>query len=481
MDNKKVIKNISWSFAEKLLTDGMNAIVSIVLARLLLPDDYGLVSLVQVFITISSIFVTCGLGTSLIRNKNATKVQESTLFYLNILLGIMIYIILFLVAPYIANLKNNNDLILVVRVLAIKVPISSIYSMLHSYVQKRMEFKRFFFSSLAGTLMAGVVGIYMAYAGYGVWAIIISTLVDQTMDCIILLLSTRWLPKFRISISESKEMIMFGAKILGSELMSRSYNQARPLIVGLRYTTGDLACNVKGKKFPEMVNDFTNAIILKVMFPVFSDIQDDKEELLDALRKSIRVSSFALLPLLMGMFVTADKFVPLILTENWNGCIPYIQIYCLAYMTLPARSLNIRVIQACGHSNVILKLQTIGIVSDVLFLIVAIFLFDSPIYVCISSLLRSIAILLASILEINKIVNYNMKRIFDDISKTLVATIAMGAIVYFVGTLWNNIFIVLVLQIIVGGLTYIVISFFMKNETINQFLYFIKKILKIGR
>ena len=190
MGKNKILSGISWSFAEKLLTDLVSTVITIVLSRILMPEDYGLVALVTIFITISSIFVTTGLGTALVRDKNATEEQMATIFYLNVILGIVIYLILFLCAPLIAGYRGNTELVALVRVMGLKIPISSVYNIQHAHVKKKMEFRLFFWSSLAGTVMSGVVGITMAYMGFGAWALVWSTLTDNIMDSIVLFFTT---------------------------------------------------------------------------------------------------------------------------------------------------------------------------------------------------------------------------------------------------------------------------------------------------
>lgn len=474
ISRNSIFSNISWSFAEKLLTDVINLLISVVLARLLYPEDYGLVALVQIFITISSIFVTCGMGTALIQNKEASDVQISTIFYLNVFVGLALYIILFFMAPIIAKFRGNQELTAIIRVLSIKVPLSSVYSIQHSYIQKRMEFKKFFLSSLVGTLASGAVGIIMAYSGYGVWSLVFATLIDQILDSLILFITTKWIPKFKFNLKESERTIIFGFKLLVLELIGRLYEQSRSLVIGLKYNSADLAYNSKGAKFPQQINDLTNSVAIKVLFPVLSNIQDDKEKMIATVRESVIASTYVLSPLLMGFAAVSNKIIPLLLTDKWIGAIPYIQIYCFIYLTSPVSALDNRIIQACGRSDYLFKYNIITISFNIALLFVVVLCFDKPIAIAESLLVCSVFSSYILSKSVEKITGYTVKEHIKDVLPNYILVFSMMIVVYYIGLIKINNILLLVFQILSGACYYLVLSYLFNMEGIKYYIQLIK-------
>lgn len=475
---KKIASGVSWSFAEKVLTDVVSLVVTIVLARLLYPEEYGLVALVQIFVNISSIFVTSGMGTALIQKKDASDEQVSTIFYLNLLLGLFIYGVIFVLAPYLTRMQGNEELTWLLRVLAIKIPVASVYNIQNSYIKKKMQFKKFFFSSLAGTIASGVVGISMAYMGFGAWALVASMLTDQIMDSIILFCTTKWLPKFRIKIKSSIGIIKYGLSVLTTELIGKIYTQLRSLIIGVKYSSEDLAYNSKGTKFPQMVSELTDTLIIRVMFPVLSSYQEDNERLKQILSQSIQISLFVLAPLLIGLATTAYHFIPLLLTDKWMGAIPYMQIFCISYLTHPIMGLDLRTIQALGKGKVLIKLQVIETVFGLAVIGFTTVFFNTAISITASVLITETFNMILTMSIVGKYVGYSVfEHIKDNVSTVLIALV-MGVAVLFIGALPFNDFITLILEILGGGIVYISLSLVFKTKPAVLALDMAKKVLK---
>ena len=475
---KKVVSGVSWSFAEKVLTDAVSLIVTIVLARLLYPEEYGLVALVQIFVNISSIFVTSGMGTALIQKKDASDEQISTIFYLNFLLGLFIYAVIFLLAPYLTRMQGNEELTWLLRVLAIKIPVASVYNIQNSYVKKKMQFKKFFFSSLAGTIASGVVGISMAYMGFGAWALVASMLTDQIMDSIILFCTTRWLPKFRLKIKTSIGIIKYGLSVLTTELISKIYTQLRSLIIGVKYSSEDLAYNSKGTKFPQMVSELTDTLIIRVMFPVLSNYQDEKERLTQILRRSIQISMFVLTPLLVGLGATAYHFIPLLLTDKWLGAIPYMQVFCISYLTHPIVGLDLRTIQALGKGRQLIKLQIIETSFGLTVIGFTTIFFHTAFSITASVLVTETFNMLLTMAMVQKYVGYSIADHIKDNFSTIVISLAMGAGVLLIGALPFNDLLALFLEVAGGGIIYLGLSYVFKTKPTLLALDMARKVLK---
>ena len=474
MGKNKILSGISWSFAEKLLTDLVSTIITIVLSRILMPEDYGLVALVTIFITISSIFVTTGLGTALVRDKDATEDQMSTIFYVNLIMGILIYIVLYLCAPLIARYRGNKDLVMLVRVLGLKIPISSIYNIQHAYVKKKMQFRLFFWSSFVGTIMSGVVGITMAYLGFGAWALVFSTLTDNVMDSIFLFFTTKWFPKPMLNIKECIHMIDFGVKILIKEFIGRVFNQIRGLIIGLKYSAADLAYNTKGEKFPAMFIEIVNTTVIRVMLPALSEIKDEKEKTKEVLKVSTQLIFFVITPMMFGLLATADNFLIILLTEKWLGAVPFLQLSCLAYSLQSLSLMNERILEANGLGNTLIKKRIFDISVALIGIAVALFFFDGAIYLCIIGVICTLISVVETIRLSSKITEYGILDHFKDNFGTLFVSAVMAIVVYFIGRLDYSVFLVFALQVLAGAAIYVLMSLLLRLEPAKYVIDFIK-------
>lgn len=475
MGKNKILSGISWSFAEKLLTDLVSTVITIVLSRILMPEDYGLVALVTIFITISSIFVTTGLGTALVRDKNATEEQMATIFYLNVILGVVIYIILFLCAPLIAGYRGNTELVALVRVLGLKIPISSVYNIQHAHVKKKMEFKLFFWSSFIGTVMSGVVGISMAYMGFGAWALVFSTLTDNIMDSVVLFFTTKWFPKPVLKIKECRTMIDFGFKVLIKEFINRVYGQLRGLIIGLKYSSADLAYNTKGQKFPSMFIEIVNTTVIRVMLPALSEIQDDREKMQYVIKTSTQLTMFVIVPIMMGLLATADNFITILLTDKWIESVPYIQIYCLVFMIQPLSVVDERVLEAYGLGNTMIKKQVLDTVISIGTIVLALMCFDGAIYIAFSLVVSTFIGVLVNIYLAGRETRYGIMEHIKDNGLIFIIAIIMGIAVIMVGKIDLNVFVSFGLQIIVGVIVYAGLALIFRLEPAMYIIDFLKK------
>ena len=475
MGKNKILSGVTWSFAEKLLTDLVSTIITIVLSRILMPEDYGLVALVTIFITISSIFVTTGLGTALVRDKNATEEQMATIFYLNVILGIVIYVILFLCAPLIAGYRGNRELVALVRVLGLKIPISSVYNIQHAHVKKKMEFRLFFWSSFAGTVMSGVVGITMAYMGFGAWALVWSTLTDNIMDSIVLFFTTKWFPKPVLKIKECKPMIDFGFKVLVKEFINRVYGQLRGLIIGLKYSSADLAYNTKGQKFPSMFIEIVNTTVIRVMLPALSEIQDDREKMRYVIKTSTQLTMFVIVPIMMGLLVTADNFITILLTDKWIEAAPYIQIYCLVFMIQPLCVVDERVLEAYGLGNIMIKKQVFDTIVSIAVIVLALICFDGAIYIALSLVISTFIGVMVNIYLAGRETKYGILEHIKDNGSIFIIAIIMGIAVSMVGKIDLNVFVSFGLQIVVGVIVYAGLALVLKLEPAMYIIDFLKK------
>ena len=356
-NNHTVFSNMIWRFLEHTGAQLVQFIVAIVLARILSPEDYGTVELVMVFITILNVFVDSGLGTALVQKKNADNIDFSTVFYTNIVFCLVLYAILFITSPFIARFYSNETLTVVIRVLGITILISGVKNIQYSYVSKTLQFKKFFFATLFGTITAAVIGIWMAYHGFGVWALVAQQLINLTIDTIFLWITVNWKPNFVFSFDRLKELFSYGWKILLVGLLDTGYNNLRQLIIGKKYSKADLAFYNKGDLFPKAIIGNLNNAIDSVLLPVMSSEQDDKKLVKLMTRRAIKISTYCIAPLIMGLSVCAPSVVTILLTDKWLPCVPFLRIFCITYMFYPIHTANLNAIKAMGRSDLFLKLE----------------------------------------------------------------------------------------------------------------------------
>lgn len=473
MGKGKVISNFIWRFAERCGAQGVSFIVSIVLARLLAPEMYGTIALVTVFTTVLNVFVDSGLGNALIQKKDADEIDFSTVFYFNLTICLFLYAAVFAVAPAIARFYNDLELVPIIRVLSLTIVISGIKNVQQAYVSRTLQFKRFFFSTLGGTIGAAIIGITMAYKGFGVWALVIQQIFNATVDTLILWVTVKWRPKAVFSFERLKGLASYGWKLLVSSLLDTVYNNVRQLIIGKLYSAADLAYYNKGKQFPNLVITNVNVAIDSVLFPVISANQDDTAQVKKMTRRAIQTSSFVIWPVVMGLAACAESIVKILLTEKWLPCVPYLQIFCFTYGFWPIHTANLNAIKAVGRSDIFLKLEIIKKVIGI-----ASILISMPFGVMPMALAYMATAPLSAFVNATpnrKLLGYKYREQIMDMFPSMLLSFIMAVAVLMVGCIRINLFLTLVIQIIVGVLVYLCGAVLFKIDSLNYILRIIKK------
>ena len=471
-EKKVVVKNLFWRYSERTLAQGVTFIVSVILARLLTPNDYGIVGLITVFISIAGVFVSSGFGNSLIQKENVTQLDYSSVFFFNLVMGILLYIILFLVAPIIASFYDEAILVPVIRVLALSLIIAGINGIQQAYVAKTMQFKLFFFSTIIGTIISAIIGIFMAYEGLGVWALILQSLSNQIVDTCILWFTVRWRPTFEFSIKRMKEMFSFGWKLLFSSLIDETYNNLYSLVIGKFYSAKQLGYYNRGRNIPNLVILNINGTIQSVMFPAFSNYQSDKVKLKAMVRRSIMTSTYIIMPAMMGLAAISKPLVILLLTEKWLPCVPFMQFSCFIFSFWPMHTTNLQAINAVGRSDIFLKLE---IIKKVIGLSILVFSIPMGLYaMMIGNCFSAIICSFLNAYPNKKLLNYGYKEQVLDILPSIIISIMMGIIINLLTFLNISSILMLILQISIGIITYIAISIFLKLESYGYIVNIIK-------
>lgn len=472
----KVLSNFIWRFAERCGAQLVSFVVSIVLARLLEPQTYGTIELVMVFIIVLQVFVDSGLGNALIQKKEADELDFSTVFFTNIIFCIVLYLIIFIAAPFIGDFYNDNSLVLVVRVLGMMLIISGVRNVQQAYVSKNMLFRKFFFSTISGTIVAAIVGIIMAVNGCGVWALVAQQLLNALIGTIVLWITVKWRPQLCFSVERLKGLFSYGWKLLISALLDTIYNNIRQLIIGKMYSSEDLAYYNRGDKLPNLIVANINTSIDSVLLPAMSKEQDDKQVVKNMTRRAIKTSTFVMAPLMMGLAFTAENVIKLLLTDKWLPCVPYMIIFCVSYMFWPIHTANLNAIKAMGRSDIFLKLEIIKKVIGVILLLAT--MKFGVMAMAYSLLASSFVSQIINSWPNKKLLGYSYLEQLKDIMPNIVMALIMGVCVGVVPMIAGSILLTLMLQIILGMIIYILESKVTNNDSFNYIFNVVKQMLR---
>lgn len=457
---------------ERCGAQGVNFVVTIVLARLLAPELYGTIALVTVFTAILQIFVDSGMGNALIQKKDADDVDFSSVFYFNMAICVVLYIGMFIAAPFIAGFYGKPELVAVVRVMSLTLIISGVKNIQQAYVSKHMLFKKFFFSTLGGTITAAFVGIGIAYAGFGVWALVAQDLTNKCIDTIVLWITVKWRPKRLFSWKRLKGLVSYGWKLLVSGLIDTLYNNLRQLIIGKIYTAKDLGLFNKGQQLPTTIVNNINTSIDSVLFPAMSSQQDSRDKVKSMTRRSIKVSSYIMWPLMIGLSFTATTVISLLLTDKWLGAVVYLRVFCITYAFYPIHTANLNAIKAMGRSDIYMKLEILK--KGFGFITMLVTMWISVKAMAYSLLLVSVVSQIINAWPNRKLLNYSyLEQIKDILPAIIVSLVACICIVPFNYMVMPKI-LKLIIQIFIAGSIYVGISKLFKMESFTYILKIVK-------
>lgn len=467
----KVISNLIWKFSERMFAQVVTFIVSIVLARLLSPTEYGTIALVMVFITIADVFANAGFGNALIQKLHVDNIDYSSVLYFSLGISFIIYGILFVSAPYIANFYSSQILCSVLRVLGLRVPIAAFNSVQQAYVSKNMLFKRFFFSTLFGTLLSGVVGCVMAYNGFGIWALVGQYLTNTIVDTTVLWFTVKWRPVLAFSFDRVKSLFSFGWKILVSNIIDTGYQQIRSLVIGGKYTSADLAYYNRGQQYPQLVVTNVNTSISSVLFPAISKNQENLEVVKNMTRRAIKTSSYIMWPLMFGLAVISKPLVVWMLTDKWLPCVPYLQIACFNFAFWPVHTANLESLKAIGRSDILLKLEIVKKIMGLGLLLVS--MNYGVMAIALSMIISTILSSFINAYPNSKILRYSYIDQIKDMMPSILLSLIMSVIIYPLSFIINNSLLLIIVQVLIGGMIYILLSRIFRLES---FMYIINMI-----
>lgn len=468
---QKTFSGFIWRLLERICAQAVTFVVTVVLARILMPQEFGIIAIVNVFIAIADILITSVFSVALIQKKEADEVDFSSAFFAGLVLAAFLYAVVFFCAPLISRLYKNELLTAIIRVCGIKFFISAVNSVQQAYVSRRMIFKKFFFATLLGTIVSSAVGIALAVNGAGVWALVAQVLTNPFIDTIILLISVGWRPHFCFSFERLKALFNYGWKIMCSYLAGTLFGRLSSLMIGARYSAEDLAYYNRGESLPCLVTSNISSTLESVLFPAISTLQDDIEKLKAAVRRSVSLANYVLMPMLFGLAAVAPGLVNVLFTQKWAFAIPFVQFFCLQELTRLLSNINLQVIKACGRSDTLLKIEFI---KKPVFLLVIIFTVRvSPLCVAIGSAIYAFFAMAVDAFPSKKLINYSLWQQLSDVKNSFFMSAVMGGAVWALGLLNLSAGLVLVLQILAGIIIYVLLSLLFKNQD----FYYIKNLI----
>ncbi|RHR28733.1 lipopolysaccharide biosynthesis protein [Clostridium sp. AF19-22AC] len=472
----KAIFSLLWKGGEKLISQVITLVISIVLARLLGPEEYGLIALTTVFISFGFVFVDCGLGTALVQKNEVTNSDMNTIMICNIVIGVILYGLVFIAAPFIGMFYNENRVVPILRVLSLAFVLGAISAIFIAKLSREFKFKQIAVANILANTVAGILGILAAFYGFGAWALVIQQFAIRLLVCIFLGVQSEFKFIFTFSKKAAAEMLSFAWKITFSRFISNAYFQLRSLIIGKMYSPVDLAYFNKGEQFPAVINTSTDYALQQVMLTVYAKEQSDSVKLKAMMRRSMKLSSFFFFPIMIGLSAVSKNVVLILLGEKWAPSIPFMQLCCLVYVFYPIGTANVQAINAMGRSDITLKTELYTrIVSSALIIVSA---FIGLYQLAASAVIASFIETIIRATPNKKLLNYTYREQIKDIAPQLLCAAIMGILVFTLGYLPVNIYVQLLVQLVVGVSFYMLLSICMKNDNVEYLLEILKNIRK---
>ncbi len=448
-------KALIWKLLERFGVQGVQFVLGLVLACILDPAHYGVLTIMVIFTTLANVFIQNGFNTALIQNKDVKEEDYSSVLWVSLGIAGVMYGIIFVFAPIIGTFYEMPELVSPLRVLALMLFPGAINSVQLAKVSREMDFKKVFISNIGAIAISGIAGIIIALNGGGLWALVAQTMLNVFIASIVMMFTARFKLYFRVDLKRIKVLFAFGWKLLVSGLIDTLYQDLQSLVIGKKYSSATLGFFNRGKQFPQFLMNSINGAVQSVMLPAMSEKQDDKLQLKEMVRNSISISSFIIFPMMAGLAGVAEPLIKLLLPDKWLPCVPYLQIYCISFAFYPVHSCNLQAINAIGRSDLFLKLEIIKKSYGLIALVIAVFCFDSPAAIALTSVITGFLSFLVNAYPNKKLIDYSYLEQLRDICPSLVMSVLMCSLVLLLGMLKINTILLLLLQVSAGVVFYL--------------------------
>lgn len=470
---EKAVKGVFWSSIDRFSSQGIQFIFSILIARMLLPSDYGVIAMLGIFLAVSQSFIDSGFGTALVQKIDRTETDFSTVFYFNVLVACFFYGLLWIISPYIAAFYDIPLLESVTKAVALTLIFNALGGIQNAKLTIAIDFKTRAKISLMCTISTGIIGLIMAYKGYGVWALVTQNIANSVLNATLLWLFVRWIPQRTFSMQSFRQLFGFGSKLLASGLLDTIYNNIYPLVIGKFFSASTLGVYSRASSLAQYPSSNLTSVLQSVTFPVLSSIQNDEERLGNAYRRLLRMSVFIIFPLMIGLSAVADPFIRLVLTDKWEGAIYLLQIVCFSMMWYPVHAINLNLLQVKGRSDYFLKLEIIKKIIGVSMLCITVPM--GIVAMCYGGICTSIICLGVNTHYTWKLIGYGFKRQMREMLPTLLHALVMGAIAWTVAQLLPTIESQLIGGILSGATYYIIGAWLLKFKELQEVISIIKR------
>jgi len=474
--NQKTVKSVVWSAVERFGSQGIQFVMSIIIARLLLPEEYGLIAMLAFFMAIAQTFVDSGFGSALIQKKDRNEIDYSTAFYFNFVVALLVYLMLFFAAPFIADFYKEEKLIDITRVVGISLILNSFGLVQRAKLSIALDFKKLALSSTLAVFISGLLGIWMAYTGYGVWALVAQTVLNNLICNILLWILSRWSPLWVFSKESFMALFSFGSKLLLSSLLHTVYTNLYTLVIGKFYSKQSLGSFYQASNLATFTSNNISAVIVRAIYPIQCSMQDDDEKLTYYFSKYLKLSCYVIFPISVGLCALAEPLVKVVLNVQWVPAIPYIQILCIAYMWNPVMMMNSSILNVKGRSDYFLSAEIIKKIMAIIILVVTI-PFGIQI-MCWGLLLYSFTDMVIITIYTKKLMGLRLLNQFKDLLPVILLTATMGLFAYGSTYLFTSQVLKLLIGTFVGLVYYLAVSKIAKFEEFTFLLNLIKKQLK---
>lgn len=469
----KTVKGVVWSSIERFSTQGVQFLIMIIMARLLTPKDYGLIGMLAIFLAVAQSLIDSGFSQALIRKQNRTDVDNSTVFYFNIIVSCSLYLILFITAPFVADFYNQPELTSVMRVVCLGVILNSLAVVQRALLTVRIDFKTQAKASLSAAVISGCIGIVLAYSGFGVWSLVVQQLLNLSVNTLLLWIFSKWRPIAVFSWDSFHELFAFGSKMLASGLLDTLYRNIYPIVIGKLFSASSLGHYTRAQQFSEFPSSNITGIIQRVTYPVLCGIQDDMERLTNVYRKFLKLSAFVIFPFMMGLSAVAKPFINISLGSQWEFCGQLLQVICFAMMWYPIHSINLNLLQVKGRSDLFLRLEIIKKILGITVLCIT-----APfglIVMCYGQIFNSIVALAINTYYTGKLINVGFIRQMKDLFPTILLSLTMfGTILLVNGFIESNMYR-LIIGIMVGIVVYVSGSYIFKFKELQTLFSLIRR------
>jgi O-antigen/teichoic acid export membrane protein len=460
---QKVAIGVIWSAIERFSVQGIQFVVQIIMARLLMPRDFGIVAMLAIFIAISQTFIDSGFSSALIQKKDRNETDFSTVFYFSIATGIMFYFILFFTAPLIATFYNTPELVFLTKIVALNLVVGAFSIVPRAKLTSQINFKTQAKASLVAVLISGIIGIWMAHVGYGVWALVFQSLLYNGINTLLLWILSRWFPKLQFSGLAFKTLFSFGSKLLFSGLLDTIYRNMYTLVIGKKFSKEDVGYFSRADMFAQFPSSNISLVINRATFPLMCEMQDDDTNLIIFFEKTLRLTMYIVFPLMMGIAALSGPFVRFFLTEKWEPVIILLQILCISYMLYPIHGINLALLQAKGRSDLFLRLEIMKKAVGI-----AVLAFTLPmgiLPICIGTIFSGIISLYINAFFTKKFFHIGLIKQLRLIAPSFFLFLAMGVMIFFLTEIGLKDYLVLIIGVFAGIAFYFSISYLLKfNE-----------------